>query len=80
MTHDSWLMYSQESEDEGKGDTSEGEASEAPKAKKQTAPKMPEKKKKKAENGGERQRTKGPHHISHRKLHGTALLRILITS
>ena len=50
-------MYSQESEDEGKGDTSEGEASEAPKAKKQTAPKMPEKKKKKkAENGREPKR------------------------
>ena len=56
LTHDSWLMYSQESEDEGKGDTSEGEASEAPKAKKQTAPKMPEKKKKKAENGREPKR------------------------
>ena len=55
----SWLTYDscpQES-DEGKGETSEGEGSEAPKAKKQTAPKMPEKKKKKAENGREPQRT-----------------------
>ena len=62
-------MFSQESEDEGKGDTSEGEASDAPKAKKQTAPKMPEKKKKKAEN---RREPKCPT-LSPAKLHGTAL-------
>ena len=42
------LRIPQDDSDDGKVQTSEGEASEAPKAKKHTAPKMPEKKKKKA--------------------------------